>query len=75
MNREQLAAAFDEWMRRYIDEPEKFASDYATIKQFMDEELDGIEPTYGAMCAAYLDQINSELTNEHTGNSLAHIGS
>jgi hypothetical protein len=49
-----MAQAFNEWMRRYTDEPEKFAADFRTCGEFLAQVASGEEPTYGEHCAAYL---------------------
>jgi hypothetical protein len=48
VSREHVAAAFDEWLRRFREEPEKFDADYG-------------EPSeYGEGCADYLLRLLSE---------------
>ena len=61
MTDKQMAAAFNEWMRRYIEEPEKFASDWEAIRTFLAEEQEGQEPTYGEQCAAYMELLSAEV--------------
>lgn len=48
---EELAAAFTEWLRRYHEEPERFADEYP------DDEED-----YGTGCAAYFVKLLGELS-------------
>ena len=60
MTDKQMAAAFNEWMRRYIEEPDKFASEWEAIKTFLAEEQEGREPTYGEQCAAYTEFLSAE---------------
>lgn len=55
-----MEEAFNEWMRRYIEEPERFEVEWKTITQFVAEDLDGGQPEYGSECAAYLRQLMSE---------------
>lgn len=57
MDAEKLANAFNEWMRRFEQEPERFESEYASVKRFLQEKADGREPTYGESCAAYLIEL------------------
>ncbi len=45
-----LAKIFEEWLRRYNEEPENFTKEY------------GEPETYGAGCAAYLIKLMEELT-------------
>jgi len=49
----EMAAAFNTWMRRYIDNPEMFERDWQSVKRYLDEEREG-EPTYGQTCTALL---------------------
>jgi hypothetical protein len=58
---EGTAAAFNEWQRRYIEEPERFMTEWACIKKTLAERVDGLVPTYGERCVAYLDNILNEL--------------
>ena len=51
----------NEWMRRYIEEPTRFAAEFQTIGEFLKEEAEGEEPSYGVVCADYIAQINAEL--------------
>jgi len=53
-----IPQAFDEWMRRYIEEPERFAREFQAVQEFVAQGgIDGRETTYGAECAALLDQL------------------
>jgi len=54
MDQVRTAAAFNEWMRRYTEEPERFEREWVTVKKFLDEEAAGKTPSYGEECAAYL---------------------
>jgi hypothetical protein len=60
-SREQLAKAFNEWMRRFIDEPEKFAREWESVRWFLEDEKEGVEPTYGDECVTYLEKLAAEL--------------
>jgi len=51
------AEAFNEWMRRYIEEPERFEREMTTVNEFMKAEAGGVEPDYGQSCAAYLQKL------------------
>jgi hypothetical protein len=55
-----MAQAFNEWMRRYIEEPERFAREWQTVEEFKADESAGIEPDYGATCEAYLRGLMGE---------------
>lgn len=49
-----LVRLFNEWMRRFIDEPEKFEREFEAVKTFLEQEQNGFPVTYGQSCAAYL---------------------
>ena len=55
-----MAQAFNEWMRRYTDEPERFAADFRTCGEFLAEAARGEEPSYGETCAVYLADLMIE---------------
>lgn len=58
-----LVRTNNEWMRRYIEEPEKFSREFEAVNDFLTDEASGVEPSYGQICAAYqfklLDEMNS----------------
>jgi hypothetical protein len=57
----EMVKAFNEWMRRYIEEPSKFEAEFQTVNEFLKDEAGGIEPTYGETSAAYLEKLASEV--------------
>ena len=52
-----IAEAFNEWMRLYTENPEKFQRDWQSVHMFLEEKQAGKEPSYGEACAAYLQQL------------------
>lgn len=60
----QAARAFNEWMRRYTDHPEQFASEFQTVGEFLAQTAAGQAPTYGEVCIAYLNEIASSLPDQ-----------
>lgn len=56
-----LARLFNEWMRRFIDEPEKFARDFETVQLYLAQASKGEPTTYGDACTAYLNVLAAEL--------------
>jgi hypothetical protein len=56
MTKEQMVAAFNEWMRQFTEEPEAFEQQVKTVKQFLAEEAEGVEPSYGQHCAAMMEE-------------------
>lgn len=61
MTNAQMAKAFNEWMRRFIQEPSRFEREFATVNGFLEDEAKGREPTYGEVATSYLTQIAREL--------------
>ncbi len=52
-----LEEAFNEWMRRYVEDPDGFEREWITVQRHMEETATGEDVTYGASCAAYLGRI------------------
>lgn len=66
MTFKDIARTSNEWMRRYIEEPSKFAAEFKTIAEFQRQENEGKEPDYGDICALYSEQLLAELNEELT---------
>lgn len=60
MNDDTLELCFNEWLRRYTNDPAAFEAEFATVERFKRENDSGISPSYGAVCVAYLHKIESE---------------
>lgn len=60
---QQAIDAFNEWQRRYIENPEGFSSTWEAIKRTLEETNEDLEVTHGCNCAAYLFSIVSDLNN------------
>lgn len=56
-----MAGAFNEWQRRYIEDPRAFEAEFQTIQRSQEETAAGKEPSYGEVCAEYLQKIALEL--------------
>jgi hypothetical protein len=57
-----LALAFNEWMRRYTEEPERFENEWTRVAaQYREDVAAGRVPTYGDLCARQLQEILREL--------------
>ncbi len=57
--------AFNEWMRRYIDEPERFESEIATVRQFLKETKRAEQQlSYGEEQSAYLQKLEAEAPDD-----------
>jgi hypothetical protein len=61
LSKAQLAAAFNMWMKRYTENPEQFEHEWQSVNQFLTEEANGEEPSYGESCAAYLLRLLDEV--------------
>ena len=53
----ETANAFNEWMRRYLEDPARFLREWEEIEHFKLEEKIGQEPSYGEVCAKYLEDL------------------
>lgn len=58
---EDSVKTLNEWMRRYIEEPDKFAREFQSVQDFLADEAAGREPSYGEKCTAYQFQLLEEL--------------
>lgn len=58
---EKIAAAFNEWMRRYTENPESFEREFQSVGDFLRERAQGKAPSYGQLCAAYLAKLIAEM--------------
>jgi hypothetical protein len=55
LTREERIWAFNEWMRRYIQEPDQFSREFEEVVAFLDDE-----EGYGTRCNAYLEALIAE---------------
>jgi hypothetical protein len=66
MSAADMTRTSNEWMRRYIEEPEKFSREFQEVTQFLADESAGREPSYGEQCTAYrfklLEEMNAAIT-------------
>ncbi|WP_100961040.1 hypothetical protein [Bosea sp. FBZP-16] len=60
MDTNKVAAAFNEWMRRYTEDPAAFDAEFQTVGRFLAEQAEGKEPSYGDRCVAMLEQLMAE---------------
>ncbi len=64
LNGNQIALAMNEWMRRYIEDPEKFEREFQSIDLFLKQEAIHAEPSYGDTCSAYMMKLHKELQDD-----------
>lgn len=60
MDKTIMALAFNEWMRRFTEEPERFEAEFETVGRFLNESRDGI-PSYGETATQMLHSIAADL--------------
>lgn len=63
-DRAAMARAFNEWMRRYTDQPERYAREFQAVGKYLAEVAKGEEPTYGDEAAAFFEQLLEELDGD-----------
>jgi hypothetical protein len=56
-----IAQVMNEWMRRYTETPEQFQAEFRTVADFLKESAEGVEPTYGMVCEAYMALVWADL--------------
>lgn len=66
MTPDRLASAFNEWMRRYTEDPTAFAAEFETVGVFLTQRVEGRTPTYGESCVAYLQSLVPSDQNDHS---------
>jgi hypothetical protein len=64
LSREQMVAAFNEWMRQYTESPEAFEREFQAVAKFPG---DGEKPTYGEACAELMFRLVENLGIDHNG--------
>ncbi len=57
----RVAKAFNEWMRRYTEDPDQFEREFQSVRRFLCERAAAEEPSYGECCAAYLTELMASL--------------
>lgn len=64
MDRALGARAFNEWLRRYTEDPTGFEAEFQTVGRFREEHARGEEPSYGETCVAYFEALIAELSGQ-----------
>ena len=62
MTYDETVKLSNEWMRRYIEEPDRFSREFQTVTEFLKDEAEGREPSYGESCAAYIFSLQDEMS-------------
>lgn len=52
-----MISAFNEWMRRYTENPEAFEREFETVGKFLTALNEGRELDYGETCAALMEEL------------------
>lgn len=61
MSASDMSRSSNEWMRRFIEDPEKFAREFESVTRFLAAVAEGREPDYGERCTAYQFKLLEEL--------------
>jgi hypothetical protein len=61
MDRQLIALVMNEWMRRYIEDPDAYEAEFQTVGLFLAEKNAGKEPSYGEWCAGYMEKLAQEI--------------
>ena len=61
MKRDRMVKSLNEWMRRYIEEPERFEAEFRTVIEYLKEVSNGETPSYGENGVSYMEKIDIEL--------------
>jgi hypothetical protein len=56
----ELQSIFNEWMRRYTENPAAFEAEFQTVSKFLADQNAGKEPSYGEVCLAYLHDLKNQ---------------
>ena len=56
-----IEKAFNAWMKDYTENTEKFEAEWKTVTCFLKEQRAGKTPSYGAMCAEFLQRYADRL--------------
>lgn len=64
MTNAQMVKCFNEWMRQYIEDPKAFSVEFENVNQFLKDEADGREPTYGETCTALMAKLAEQVPAE-----------
>jgi hypothetical protein len=61
MTDDEIAAALNELMRRYTEDPASFEAEFQTVQRFQQESAAGETPSYGASITAMLHRYLAEM--------------
>lgn len=61
MTEKEMTACFNEWMRQYTEDPEKFEATFRTVMEFLENTKGSKEPTYGQSCTAFMKKLRHNL--------------
>ena len=70
---EGTAAAFNQWMRNYINDPDGYKQAWTSIQEFLNTP-GGDEPNYGQSCAALLERLLVAQETSEDGPPVADLG-
>lgn len=64
LTRAQIVISLNEWMRRYTENPSEFSHEWEVVAKFLEEDSQGVEPSYGKIGAEFLFDIAMKFANE-----------
>lgn len=59
-----MIAAFNAWMKDYTENPETFRHQFQDVQEFLAEEAQGLEPSYGKDCVGLLKAYAANVAEE-----------
>lgn len=62
LSQHDMAQCFNEWMRLYIEDPKSFDAEFVTVIDYLKDQQEGREPTYGETCAAMMIRLDTILS-------------
>ena len=60
ISRGELIWAMNEWMERFTQNPEEFEHHWKTVLQFLQQQENDEEPSYGRDCVDYIYSLIDE---------------
>ncbi len=61
MNKELMVKVLNEWQRKYIENPNEFEAEFRTVIAYLKDIDDGVEPSYGKSCVAYMLELAKQI--------------
>lgn len=62
MTKEDLARVLNEWMRRYIENPEEYSREFEEVLRYLTDVDANVTPSYGEIGAEYCFELLGEIS-------------